>query len=74
MPVPGQHPLSAVCGDLDQSLVITVPGAGDTVVAGMVPRTGADSGPLVRLAAVLLLLGAGALLLARRHRSVAPTA
>ena len=71
---PGQHTLSAVCGDLDQSLVITVPGAEDTVAAGMVPRTGAESGPLVRLAVVLLLLGAGALLLARRHRAVAPTA
>lgn len=75
---PGQHTLSAVCSDLDQSLVITVPGAGDTdtaaAAAGMVPRTGAESGPLIRLAAVLLLLGVGALLLSRRHRAVAPTA
>lgn len=71
---PGQHTLSAVCGDLDQSLVITVPGEEDTATAGMVPPTGAESGPLVRLAAVLLLLGAGALLLARRRRAIAPTA
>jgi hypothetical protein len=68
---PGQHTLSAVCGDLDQSLVITVPGP--AAHAGMVPRTGAESVPFARVAAVLLLCGAGALLLARRYRAVTPS-
>jgi LPXTG-motif cell wall-anchored protein len=65
---PGQHTLSAVSGDLEQSLVITV---GPADAAGTLPRTGTESGSLARVAGALLLIGFGAVLLARRHRAVA---
>jgi LPXTG-motif cell wall-anchored protein len=67
---PGQHTLTATCGDLEQSLVITVPAPGAAPApAGTMPRTGAESGSVVRVAAALVLAGTGLVLLARRRRA-----
>jgi LPXTG-motif cell wall-anchored protein len=77
---PGPHTLTATCGDLVQSVQVTV--SGDATGAagagappsdppppgGALPRTGTDVGSLLRWAAALLLAGVGLVLLARnRH-------
>lgn len=61
----GQHTSTATCADVVQSLVITVPAP---TTAGTMPRTGADIGPIVRVAATLVLAGIGLVLLARHQR------
>jgi hypothetical protein len=87
---PGRFTVEVACGDLVQSLVITVPaptlagptsppaGAASTPMGavstpgGTMPRTGAEIGPLVRIAVVLLLAGTGFMFLARRRASARP--
>lgn len=82
---PGPHTLTATGAALDgsgvltQSVELTVLAAGaadDGKVAGKgktgaLPRTGADSLPLVQIGVALVLLGAGAVLSVRNRRSAA---
>jgi LPXTG-motif cell wall-anchored protein len=74
---PGQFTVTATCGDLVQSLVVTVAEPAKATGAqasaaptpGDMPRTGTEIGPLLRMAAALVLVGTGLVFLARRRRA-----
>jgi hypothetical protein len=76
---PGRSTVTATCGDLVQSLVVTVGGRASGAQAntepanaatpGAMPRTGTEIWPLVRTAAALVLVGTGLVLMARRRRA-----
>jgi hypothetical protein len=74
---PGQFTVTATCGDLAQSLLVTIaaPASGAqadataTPTRGDMPRTGTEIWPLLRMAAALVLVGTGLAFLARRRRA-----
>jgi LPXTG-motif cell wall-anchored protein len=65
---PGRFTVTATCGDLVQSLEVTVSAEAVATPASM-PRTGTEIGPLLRTAAAMVLVGIGLVLLARRRRA-----
>lgn len=67
---PGQYTVVATCGNTVLSSVLTVEATATTVAAGVLPTTGADSFPLVRVGFVLIAAG-GLLVLAVRRRRAA---
>ncbi|MCB1031298.1 MAG: LPXTG cell wall anchor domain-containing protein [Acidimicrobiales bacterium] len=68
---PGNHTITATCGDVEQFITVNVLGDSvNNVDQGTLPRTGSsNTGPLVGIGAAALVLGAAFLYGARRPRN-----
>jgi hypothetical protein len=64
----GDYLILVRCGDALLSNVLTVVGTGGQIISGPLPVTGSDSGWLVRLALVLIIIGGLLAMMARKRR------